>query len=90
MFKENDEVRNKRIRKRKAMRLYSTDSRSKWKAGLKAAVKHRGYGMFRGENQTDRYEDDSYNWLDDEAGDPVPRDPCPDYFMFNIITPSVK
>lgn len=70
MFKKNDEVRNERIRKRKAMRLYFSDSRSKWKADLKAAVKHRDYGILRGKTQNNRHEDDFYDWLDTEESLP--------------------
>jgi hypothetical protein len=57
VFKENGEVRNKRIRKRKAIRLNSSDSRGKWKTGLKTVVKQRDYAISGKKDQTNPYDD---------------------------------
>lgn len=70
MFNESDEERNRRIRKRKVRRLNSSDSRSKLKADLKTAVKHRDYGISRESTQTNRCDEDFYDWLDREETTP--------------------
>ena len=70
MFNKKDE--EKRIRKRKAMRLNSSGDRRSWKAGLKNAMKRRDYGLSPDNAQNDRFIDDDYEWSDMEDDEPDP------------------
>ena len=69
MPRENDEVKSKRIRKRKAMRIHSSDNRRKWKAGLKTAAKQWDNDPAGRKARINRYDGYYDDWLDEEEVD---------------------